>query len=128
MLAIVDSDDPALLDLLDADVTLTLSPTEDPAKVQVTVAERDFGTIGSAYLQPDLHPRPLPRRRSSPLGRTDSPAAPALSRPPVERQALELAEAALPYTSGGRNRGLPAALTHELAACGPPSPAATRRP
>ncbi|MHC3475176.1 hypothetical protein ACYF6T_41795 [Streptomyces sp. 7R007] len=54
VLAIVDSDDPPLLGLLDADITLTLSPTEDPAAVQVTVAERDFGTIGSAYPKPGL--------------------------------------------------------------------------
>ncbi|WP_449487556.1 hypothetical protein [Streptomyces griseorubiginosus] len=31
VLAIVDSDDPALLALLDADITLTLIPTDDPA-------------------------------------------------------------------------------------------------
>ncbi|MDT0485233.1 DnaB-like helicase C-terminal domain-containing protein [Streptomyces doebereineriae] len=115
VLAIVDSDDPALLGLLDADVTLTLTPTEDPAKVQVTVAERDFGTIGSAYLQPDLiHARFLDAG-AAPLGRADSPAGPGLSASAGGPQALELAEAALPYTSGG-HQGIPAALTHELAA------------
>ncbi|WP_225882140.1 DnaB-like helicase C-terminal domain-containing protein [Streptomyces aureocirculatus] len=115
VLAIVDSDDPALLSLLDADVTLTLSPTEDPARVQVTVAERDFGTIGSAYLQPDLlHARFLDAG-AAPLDRADSPAGPG--HPPATggTAALELAEAALPYTSGG-HQGIPAALTHELAA------------
>ncbi|MGW0828417.1 DnaB-like helicase C-terminal domain-containing protein [Streptomyces sp. NPDC002845] len=115
VLAIVDSDDPALLGLLDADVTLTLSPTEDPAKVQVTVAERDFGTIGSAYLQPDLlHARFLDAG-AVPLDRADSPAGPGLSASAGGAAALELAEAALPYTSGG-HQGIPAALTHELAA------------
>ncbi|WP_329254473.1 type II toxin-antitoxin system prevent-host-death family antitoxin [Streptomyces canus] len=115
VLAIVDTDDPALLGLLDADVTLTLMPTEDPAKVQVTVAERDFGTIGSAYLQPDLiHARFLDAG-AAPLGRADSPAGPGLSASAGETEALELAEAALPYTSGG-HQGIPAALTHELAA------------
>jgi hypothetical protein len=115
VLAIVDSDDPALLDLLDADVTLTLSPTEDPAKVQVTVAERDFGTIGSAYLQADLlHARFLDAGAAS-LGRADSPAGPGLSASTGGTEALELAEAALPYTSGGQ-QGIPATLTHELAA------------
>ncbi|CAL9328521.1 hypothetical protein SUDANB174_00019 [Streptomyces sp. enrichment culture] len=116
VLAIVDSDDPALLGLLDAGVTLTLAPTEDPAKVQVTVAERDFGTLGSAYLQPDLiHARFLDAA-ASPLGRTDSPAGPGLSASAGGTEAaLELAEAALPYTSGG-HQGIPAALTHELAA------------
>ncbi|WP_256122983.1 type II toxin-antitoxin system prevent-host-death family antitoxin [Streptomyces sp. LUP47B] len=114
VLAIVDSDDPALLGLLDADVTLTLTPTEDPARVQVTVAERDFGTIGSAYLQPDLiHARFLDAGTAS-RGRVDSPADPGLSAS-VGTEAVELAEAALPYTSGG-HQGIPAALTHELAA------------
>ena len=54
VLVIVDSADPALLRLLDADVLLTLTPTGDPVKVQVTIAERDFGTIGTACLIPDL--------------------------------------------------------------------------
>ncbi|MFD7137524.1 DnaB-like helicase C-terminal domain-containing protein [Streptomyces sp. NPDC059894] len=115
VLAIVDSDDPALLGLLDADVTLTLSPTEDPAKVQVTVAERDFGTIASAYLQPDLiHARFLDAG-AAPLDHTDSPAGPGPSAATRGTASLELAEAALPYTSGG-HQGIPAALTHELAA------------
>jgi prevent-host-death family protein len=95
VLAVVDSDDPTLLGLLDADVLVTLTPTADPSKIQVTVAERDFGTIGSAYLQPDLlHAR-----------FTDAP----------ESRAAELSEAALPYTSGA-HQGLPAATTHALAA------------
>ena len=54
VLAIVDSDDPTLLGLLDADILVTLAPYPGPSQVQVTVAERDFGTIGSAYLRPDL--------------------------------------------------------------------------
>ncbi|WSB58649.1 type II toxin-antitoxin system prevent-host-death family antitoxin (plasmid) [Streptomyces cellulosae] len=112
VLAIIDSDDPALLSLLDADVLVTLAPTKDPTKVQVTVAERDFGAIGSAYLQPDLlHARFL-----------DAGAAP-VDRAGVEGSARslgraveqELAEAALPYTSGAQ-QGLPASLTHVLAA------------
>ncbi|MFD4878575.1 DnaB-like helicase C-terminal domain-containing protein [Streptomyces sp. NPDC058420] len=112
VLAIVDSDDPALLGLLDADITLTLTPTEDPARVQVTVAERDLGTIGSAYLNPDLlHARFLDAG-SAPAVRmaVEEPARPLGTA--VER---ELAEAALPYTSGAR-QGLPAAVTHVLAA------------
>ncbi|MFE9606812.1 type II toxin-antitoxin system prevent-host-death family antitoxin [Streptomyces hokutonensis] len=112
VLAIVDSDDPTLLGPLDADITLTLTPTDDPAKVQVTVAERDLGVIGLAYLRPDLlHARFLD------AGTT--PAVPATGEEParslgsaVER---ELAEAALPYTSGAQ-QGLPAAVTHVLAA------------
>ncbi|GHB11716.1 hypothetical protein GCM10010330_77260 [Streptomyces tendae] len=115
VLAIVDSDDPALLGPLDADVTLTLSPTEDPGKVQVTVAERDFGTIGSAWLQPDLlHARFLDAG-TAPLDRVDSPVSPGLSASASGTAALELAEAALPYTSGG-HKGIPSGFTHELAA------------
>ncbi|WP_314223538.1 DnaB-like helicase C-terminal domain-containing protein [Streptomyces zaehneri] len=115
VLAVVDSDDPTLLGLLDADVVVTLSATADPGKVQVTVTERDFGTIGSAYLKPDLmHARFLDAGVAS-LERVDSPAGPGLSTAAGGTAALELAEAALPYTSGG-HQGIPAALTHELAA------------
>ncbi|MFJ9752532.1 DnaB-like helicase C-terminal domain-containing protein [Streptomyces chartreusis] len=112
VLAVVDSADPTLLDLLDADVTLTLAPTSDPAKVQVTVSERDFGAIGSAYLGPDLlHARFLDAG-AAPLAVTggDGPA-PSIGTA-VERA---LADAALPYTSGAQ-QGLPAAATHVLAA------------
>ncbi|MFF1566883.1 DnaB-like helicase C-terminal domain-containing protein [Streptomyces sp. NPDC058293] len=112
VLAIVDSPDPTLLSLLDADITLTLAPTENPSKIQVTVSERDLGAIGSAYLSPDLlHARFLDAGAS--------PVAPARSEGParslgsvVER---ELADAALPYTSGAQ-RGLPASVTHVLSA------------
>ncbi|MEW1648913.1 type II toxin-antitoxin system prevent-host-death family antitoxin [Streptomyces sp. NPDC091219] len=111
VLAIVDSDDPALLGLLDADVTLTLTPTEDPARVRVTVAERDLGAIGSAYLSPDLlHARFLDAGSAPARTASEEPARPVGTV--VER---ELAEAALPYTSGAR-QGLPAAVTHVLAA------------
>ncbi|MEU1519129.1 DnaB-like helicase C-terminal domain-containing protein [Streptomyces sp. NPDC005811] len=115
VLAVVDSDDPALLGLLDADVVVTLTATPDPAKVQVTVTERDFGIIGSAHLQPDLlHARFLDAQ-TAPLDRDHTPASPGLSPAAGGTAALELAEAALPYTSGG-HRGIPAALTRELAA------------
>ncbi|MFI1035177.1 hypothetical protein [Streptomyces sp. NPDC020951] len=112
VLAIVDSDDPTLLALLDVDLVVTLAPTEEPARVQATVAERDFGTIGSAYLQPDLlHARFLDVG-TVPDGRAGGEES-ALSRgSAVER---ELAEAALPYTSGAM-QGLSASLTHVLAA------------
>ncbi|MFD7713783.1 DnaB-like helicase C-terminal domain-containing protein [Streptomyces sp. NPDC059786] len=115
VLAIVDSDDPALLGLLDADVTLTLAPTEDPARVQVVVAERDVGTIASAYLQPDLIRARFLDTGTVPLERAASPATAGLSAAAGATAALELAEAALPYTSGG-HQGIPAALTRELAA------------
>ncbi|MFG2557001.1 DnaB-like helicase C-terminal domain-containing protein [Streptomyces sp. NPDC048581] len=112
VLAIVDSDDPTLLGLLDADVLVTLTPTEDPAKVQATVAERDFGAIGSAYLSPDLlHARFLDAG-GAPVGRTSGNEPAQSLGSALER---ELAEAALPYTSGAR-QGLPASVTHVLAA------------
>ncbi|MGY9067009.1 DnaB-like helicase C-terminal domain-containing protein [Streptomyces sp. CAS3] len=115
VLAVVDSGDPALLGLLDADVVVTLTATADPGKVHITVTERDFGTIGSTYLQPDLlHARFLDAD-AAPLERADSPAAPGPSAAATGTAALELAEAALPYTSGG-HQGIPAALTHELSA------------
>ncbi|MGW1811547.1 DnaB-like helicase C-terminal domain-containing protein [Streptomyces sp. NPDC002078] len=115
VLAVVDSDDPTLLGLMDADVLVTLTATADPARVQVTVTERDFGTIGSAFLQPDLlHARFLDAG-AAPLDHAHSPADPASSPATGGTAALELAEAALPYTSGG-HQGIPAALTHELAA------------
>ncbi|MFJ9711620.1 DnaB-like helicase C-terminal domain-containing protein [Streptomyces sp. NPDC101234] len=98
VLAVVDSSDPSLLGLLDADVLMTLTPTDDPSRVQVTIAERDFGTLGVVYLQPDLlHAR-----------FTDIPG----NQGP-DRAAVELADAALAYTSGAE-RGLPASLTHTL--------------
>jgi antitoxin (DNA-binding transcriptional repressor) of toxin-antitoxin stability system len=112
VLAVVDSADPTLLGLLDADVTLTLAPTDDPAKVQVTVAERDFGVIGSAYLGPDLmHARFLDAGAAPVAGTSGDGPAPSIGTA-AER---ELAEAALPYTSGAQ-QGLPAAVTHVLAA------------
>ncbi|WP_327591750.1 DnaB-like helicase C-terminal domain-containing protein [Streptomyces chartreusis] len=112
VLAVVDSADPTLLSLLDADVTLTLAPTGDPAKVQVTVAERDFGAIGSAYLGPDLlHARFLDAG-GAPLADTAGDGPAPSTGTAVERA---LAEAALPYTSGA-HQGLPAAVTHVLAA------------
>ncbi|MFE9018122.1 DnaB-like helicase C-terminal domain-containing protein [Streptomyces sp. NPDC007808] len=112
VLAVVDSADPTLLGLLDADVTLTLAPTNDPAKVQVTIVERDFGVIGSAYLSPDLmHARFLDAGVPPVVGASGDRPAPSIGTA-VER---ELAEAALPYTSGAQ-QGLPAAATHVLAA------------
>ncbi|MFE2699781.1 type II toxin-antitoxin system prevent-host-death family antitoxin [Streptomyces mirabilis] len=112
VLAVVDSDDPTLLGLLDADVLLTLTATTDPGRVQVTVAERDFGVIGSAYLRPDLlHARFLDAG-TAPAGRIAGEVPARNLGSAVER---ELAEAALPYTSGAR-QGLPASVTHVLAA------------
>ncbi|MFF1744356.1 type II toxin-antitoxin system prevent-host-death family antitoxin [Streptomyces mirabilis] len=111
VLAVVDSDDPTLLGLLDADVLLTLTATTDPGRVQVTVAERDFGVIGSAYLRPDLLHARFGDAEAAPAAGTD-PEEWRLHTTPEEQ---ELADAALPYTSGAQ-KGLPSALTHLLAA------------
>nr|WP_248296166.1 DnaB helicase C-terminal domain-containing protein [Streptomyces sp. S1D4-11] len=111
VLAVVDSDDPTLLGLLDADVLLTLTATTDPGRVQVTVAERDFGVIGSAYLRPDLLHARFGDAEAAPAAGTD-PEERRLHTTPEERG---LADAALPYTSGAQ-QGLPSALTHLLAA------------
>ncbi|WP_331765289.1 AAA family ATPase (plasmid) [Streptomyces sp. NBC_01384] len=111
VLAVVDSDDPTLLSLLDADVLLTLTATTDPGRVQVTVAERDFGVIGSAYLRPDLLHARFGDAEAVPVVGTGSEDW-RLHTTPEER---ELADAALPYTSGAQ-KGLPSALTHLLAA------------
>ncbi|MGW1003088.1 DnaB-like helicase C-terminal domain-containing protein [Streptomyces sp. NPDC002520] len=112
VLAIIDSDDPALLGLLDADVLVTLTPMDDRSKVQVTVEERDFGAIGTAYLRPDLlHARFLDVG-AAPVGRAGGEGSTRSLGNPVEQ---ELAEAALTYTSGAQ-QGLPASVTHVLAA------------
>ncbi len=114
VLAIVDSDDPALLGLLDADVLVTLAPKEDSDsfKVQVTVAERDFGAIGSAYLRPDLlHARFL----DAGVAPVDRAGVEGTARSLGSAVEQELAEASLPYTSGAQ-QGLPSPLTHVLAA------------
>ncbi|MEU3444176.1 type II toxin-antitoxin system prevent-host-death family antitoxin [Streptomyces griseoincarnatus] len=112
VLAIVDNDNPALLGLLDADVLVTLAPKEDSSKVQVTVAERDFGAIGSAYLRPDLlHARFL----DAGVAPVDRAGVEGTARSLGSAVEQELAEAALPYTSGAQ-QGLPAPLTHVLAA------------
>ncbi|MFD8221765.1 type II toxin-antitoxin system prevent-host-death family antitoxin [Streptomyces sp. NPDC059697] len=111
VLAVVDSDDPTLLGLLDADVLLTLTATTDPGRVQVTVAERDFGVIGSAYLCPDLLHARFGDVEAVPVAGTGSEDWRLHTTP----QEQEVADAALPYTSGAQ-KGLPSALTHLLAA------------
>ncbi|WP_369395458.1 hypothetical protein AB5J72_01025 [Streptomyces sp. CG1] len=96
---------------MDADVLATLAPTGDPAKVLMTVAERDFGAIGSAYLRPGpLHTRFLDAG-TSPVGTGGE----GLARNLGSAAERELTEAALPCTSGAQ-QGLSATVTHVLAA------------
>ncbi|MFF2999495.1 DnaB-like helicase C-terminal domain-containing protein [Streptomyces sp. NPDC057950] len=118
VLAVLDTDDPAIVNLLDADVILTLTALPDTGETNVTVAERDLGVIGHARLRPDLaHARFL-----------DTPTAPGTTAAAGVRAGgdmvpdtmgsdtdRELAAAALPFTSGAL-QGLPAEATHLLAA------------
>jgi hypothetical protein len=122
VLAVVDSDDPTLLALLDADVVVTLTPTADLGKVQVTVTERDFGTIGSAYLQPDLlHARFL----DAGTGPTDR----AHSLPPAEREPRRWNWSKPPFpTHPADTRGSPPPSPTSWRHGGPQSQAATRTP
>ncbi|QPK50229.1 type II toxin-antitoxin system prevent-host-death family antitoxin [Streptomyces gardneri] len=73
VLAVVDSDDPALVASLDADVTLTLSRMGQAARIDV--AERGMGRLTSVVVEPDI-PRarflPLPGRIADRLLREDT--------------------------------------------------------
>ncbi|MFG2425108.1 DnaB-like helicase C-terminal domain-containing protein [Streptomyces sp. NPDC048448] len=108
VLAVLDTDDPAIVNLLDADVILTLTALPDAGETNVTVAERDLGIIGSARLRPDLaHARFL----DTPVAAGDSAVRDVVGSDTDH----ELAAAALPFTSGAL-QGLPAEATHLLAA------------
>ncbi|MCX5001059.1 type II toxin-antitoxin system prevent-host-death family antitoxin [Streptomyces sp. NBC_00638] len=115
VLAVLDTDDPAIVNLLDADVILTLTTLPGQQVTTVTVAERDLGIIGSTSLRPDLaHARFLDTTPTAPATGTHAPAdaVPDLVGTPADR---ELADAALPFTSGAI-KGLPAEATRLLAA------------
>ncbi|MFJ2397952.1 DnaB-like helicase C-terminal domain-containing protein [Streptomyces sp. NPDC087843] len=114
VLAVVDTDDPAIVNLLDADVILTLTAHPD-GETNVTVAERDLGIIGSARLRPDLaHARFLDTTATAHA--TTAAAGDSAVRDIVGSDTdHELAAAALPFTSGAL-QGLPAEATHLLAA------------
>ncbi|MEU7341923.1 DnaB-like helicase C-terminal domain-containing protein [Streptomyces sp. NPDC007074] len=123
VLAVLDSDDPAIVNLLDADVILTLTADPDTGETNVTVAERDLGVIGHARLRPDLaHARFLDTPAAAPV-RTPAPAAAAAADAGGQvtghiigtHTDHELAAAALPFTSGAL-QGLPAEATHLLSA------------
>ncbi|MGW6023484.1 DnaB-like helicase C-terminal domain-containing protein [Streptomyces sp. NPDC055099] len=116
VLVVVDTDEPAIVNLLDADVILTLTP--GPSLTAVTVAERDLGIIGRAHLRPDLiHARFLDAGPAASAPAAGAPAA-APSDAQEERglhTERELADAGLPFTSGAL-KGLPAEATRLLAA------------
>ncbi|MFJ5273897.1 DnaB-like helicase C-terminal domain-containing protein [Streptomyces sp. NPDC088358] len=115
VLAVLDTDDPAIVNLLDADVILTLTAHPDTGETNVTVAERDLGIIGSARLRPDLaHARFLDTTATAHA--TTAAAGESAIRDVVGSDTdHELAAAALPFTSGAL-QGLPAEATHLLAA------------
>ncbi|MFD9461164.1 DnaB-like helicase C-terminal domain-containing protein [Streptomyces sp. NPDC060027] len=117
VLAVLDTDDPAIVNLLDADVILTLTTTPGQQVTTVTVAERDLGIIGTTTLRPDLaHARFLDTTPAPAAPATGTPAA-ADAVPDMVGTAAdrELADAALPFTSGAV-KGLPAETTRLLAA------------
>ncbi|MFE2219821.1 DnaB-like helicase C-terminal domain-containing protein, partial [Streptomyces canus] len=113
VLAVVDTDDPAIVNLLDADVILTLSADPEAPFTTVTVTERDLGIIGRAHLRPDLaHARFLDAEPVTASTGTAADVAPDMVGSDTDR---ELADAALPFTSGAV-QGLPAEATRLLAA------------
>ena len=72
---VLDTDDPAIVNLLDADVILTLTTIPGQQVTTVTVAERDLGIIGTTSLRPDLaHARFLRRRPAAPATGAPAPA------------------------------------------------------
>ncbi|MFE9813310.1 DnaB-like helicase C-terminal domain-containing protein [Streptomyces sp. NPDC005548] len=121
VLAVLDTDDPAIVNLLDADVILTLTNAPGQQVTTVTVTERDLGIIATTSLRPDLAharfcdttPSPAPPSAATVTGAsTGAEALPDTVGTVADR---ELAEAALPFTSGAV-KGLPAQATRLLAA------------
>ncbi|MFG2651191.1 DnaB-like helicase C-terminal domain-containing protein [Streptomyces sp. NPDC048436] len=119
VIAVLNTDDAEAVRGLDADVTLTLAAADGEGIAEVTVAERDFGQT-TIRLRADLNrarftdapapPAPTPAASSTPnTGVTTPPATDPLTA--IEQ---ELAEAALPFTSGAA-RGLPADALQLLA-------------
>ncbi|MBK0372646.1 type II toxin-antitoxin system prevent-host-death family antitoxin [Streptomyces sp. RB110-1] len=99
VLAVIDTDDPHLIQQLDPDVTIHLTLRKNDGTAEITVAERDFGPLATARLNEDLaHARFTNLHHS-------------LAHD-VEDQLLR---AALPFTSGAR-QGLPAPAQQILAA------------
>ncbi|MFD5271568.1 type II toxin-antitoxin system prevent-host-death family antitoxin [Streptomyces sp. NPDC058335] len=119
VVVVLDTDDPAIVNLLDADVILTLATAPGQQVTTVTVAERDLGIIGSTSLRPDFaHARFLDN--PNPAASFPAPVAtPAATNPLTDTVGTaadsELAEAALPFTSGAV-KDLSAEATRLLAA------------
>ncbi|MGQ4434198.1 hypothetical protein [Streptomyces sp. SAS_260] len=121
VLAVVDTDDPVLVNLLDADVILTLTHTPGQQTTTVTVAERDLGTIATTTLRPDLAHARFLDTGPSPTTAVPTPVTGVseAAETPLDTVGTaadrQLAEAALPFTSGAV-KGLPAEATRLLSA------------
>ncbi|MFD4483247.1 DnaB-like helicase C-terminal domain-containing protein [Streptomyces sp. NPDC058471] len=120
VLAVLNTDDDATVRGLDADLTLTLAPADEAGTAQVTVAERDFGQT-TVLLQADLQrarftnaapAAPAPAPLAAAAADAQAPALEATD--PLTAAEQELAEAALPFTSGA-TRGLPSDALQLLA-------------
>ncbi|MFD5110070.1 type II toxin-antitoxin system prevent-host-death family antitoxin [Streptomyces cinereoruber] len=93
VLAVLDSDDPALVASLDADVTLTLSRMGQAARIDVS--ERGMGRLVSVAVEPDI-PRarflPLPGRIAERLLREDTLATPPPATEPADAALVPAAQ------------------------------------
>ncbi|MFJ9188226.1 type II toxin-antitoxin system prevent-host-death family antitoxin [Streptomyces anulatus] len=99
VLAVIDTDDPLLIQRLDPDVTIHLTLRKNDGTAEITVAERDFGPLATARLKEDLA-----HARFTNLHQT-----------PTHDVEDQLLRAALPFISGAR-QGLPAPVQQILAA------------
>ncbi|MGW2787981.1 type II toxin-antitoxin system prevent-host-death family antitoxin [Streptomyces populi] len=115
VIAVLDTDDPAIVNLLDADVILTLTTAPGQQVTTVTVAERDLGIIGTTSLRPDLAHARFLDITPAPPGTTTTEASSGLPDSVGTAADRELADAALPFTSGAV-KGLAAEATRLLAA------------
>ncbi|WP_327411183.1 DnaB helicase C-terminal domain-containing protein (plasmid) [Streptomyces sp. NBC_01281] len=119
VLAVLDSDDPALVAALDADVTLTLARMGQAARIDV--AERGMGHLTSVALEPDISRArflPLPGHIADRLLREDTttPPEPAPTEPedaPAQAAPAITAAAPAPYPDaapGDEKQAQPAQL------------------
>ncbi|WP_406073051.1 DnaB-like helicase C-terminal domain-containing protein [Streptomyces virginiae] len=95
VLAVVDSDDPGLTALLDADVTLALTRMGQASRIDVS--ERGMGRLASVVVEPDI-PRarflPLPGHIAERLLREDT--TPTVTSVPAEPAPVESAAGGVP--------------------------------
>ncbi|MFF3617520.1 DnaB-like helicase C-terminal domain-containing protein [Streptomyces sp. NPDC002580] len=115
VIAVLDTDDPAIVNLLDADVILTLTTAPGQQVTTVTVAERDLGIIASTSLRPDLAHARFLDITTAPPETTTAEAGSGLPDSVGTAADRELADAALPFTSGAV-KGLAAEAVRLLAA------------